>query len=289
MVELHNEHLSVTINPKGAELYSIYSPEKSLEYLWQGDPTYWGKRSPILFPIVGALLNNQYQFQGKTYNLSRHGFARDRMFSVLNSKPDQATFLLKSDPSSLEVYPFSFELYVHYTLIDQTINIRYEVQNTHSNALYFSIGAHPAFRVPLVAETQFEDYYLTFNKEETSPIYPLTETGALSTTPQPFLEKTRQLDLRFSLFERDALVFKSLQSDTLSIQSKLTTARVSVQFKGFPYMGIWSAPNAPFVCIEPWCGIADSEHASGQLEEKEGIIKLDAAARWEQEWSISCF
>lgn len=286
MYILKNEQLEINIAAKGAELQRLYNKQTHLDYLWDGDPAYWGKHSPILFPIVGMLKNGSYVFNNKTYHLSRHGFARDNDFSVVSQTDTAIIFSLKQTEATLEVYPFAFELQIKYTLIDNRVNISYEVINEDDKTMWFSIGAHPAFKVPLVPGTVFEDYFLCFNEFENTARYPITEQGLLKENPRIFLQNTNELPLKKELFYEDALVFKTLQSSSIKIQSEKTENGLTVDYKGFPFMGIWSAKDADFVCIEPWLGVTDGEQASGKIEQKEGIQSLEPGAHFNANWDI---
>lgn len=286
MYTIQNEQLEITIAPKGAELQKIYNKETGLDYLWNGDPAFWGKHSPILFPIVGSLKNGSYDYNNQTYQLSRHGFARDMVFDMVGQTDSEITFSLGHSNETLKNYPFHFELRVHYRVEDNRLEIRYQVINPDEKTLWFSIGAHPAFKVPLVEGTSYEDYTLCFNEFENTGRYPLTEDGLLAEDPQIFLQNTDELPLKKSLFYQDALVFKTLQSSAIKLESDKTTHGLRVQFKGFPYMGIWSAKDADFVCIEPWMGVTDSVTSTGELEKKEGIISLAPGDNYEASWAI---
>ncbi len=286
---IENENLRVAIQPKGAELDSILNKQTQLEYLWQGDAAFWGKKSPILFPIVGTLKDNSYSYKGKNYTLPRHGFARDRTFIVEKQTVDTATFLLESDAESLKVYPFSFEFRLHYTLKDNTLSVRYDVKNITSGDMYFSVGGHPAFRLPLVENTDYTDYFIELNTVETSGRYPLSNDGLLELSTNPFLEDANEIPLHPSLFYEDAVVLKHLTSNSMAIRSEKTPHGLAMTFDGFPYFGIWAAKDAPFVCLEPWCGIADSVNTTQDLTEKEGINKLSKGERFERTWEIELF
>lgn len=289
MITLSNDQLTITLAAAGAELQHIARRDNGLEYLWSGDPAVWGKKSPVLFPIVGGLKNNTYTYNGNSYTLGRHGFARERVFEVLSESATEVTFRLTDDAGTLAVYPFRFDFRVRYILEADTLKVTYQVQNTDEKTLLFSVGAHPAFKVPLVAGTDYEDYYLDFNHTETTGRYPLSPGGQVELQPIPMLEQTQQLPLKKSLFLEDALVFKGLASDAISIRSNKTPHGLTVSFGGFPYMGIWAAKNADFVCIEPWCGIADNVAASGELAEKEGINRLAPGASFERTWTATFF
>jgi galactose mutarotase-like enzyme len=286
MPELSNGKVRIVVAEKGAELQSVVRTDLQLEYLWSAEPV-WAKKSPVLFPIVGTVKNNTYTFDGHQYTLGRHGFARDRVFTVTEQTAGQLTFTLEQDEASLKVYPFHFRFQVIYRLQESGFSVHYLVENTGDNEMYFSVGAHPAFKVPLGAGS-YEDYYLAFNKEEHAGLWPLSADGLIETTPVPYLDGNR-LPLKKSLFYNDALVFKHLASDTISLQSDTAPHGLHLHFPGFPFMGIWAAKDADFVCIEPWCGIADSVNATGQLTEKEGIHQLPAKQRFEREWTATLF
>jgi Galactose mutarotase and related enzymes len=289
MLEIANEYLQVKISPAGAELQSIIRKDNQLEYLWSGDPAFWGKKSPVLFPIVGGLKENTYRYKDQHYQLGRHGFAREMEFSVTEHTATSITFNIQDNDLTLLKYPFPFSLNIRYSIKDATLMVGYEVQNMGDDTMYFSIGAHPAFKVPLVNGTAFEDYSLHFSEPETAPIWLLSPAGIVNNQPSPYLDNTTELPLRKSLFYNDALVFKHLASTAISIRSDKTPHGLTVHFPGFPYMGIWNAKDADFVCIEPWYGIADYENATGKLEEKEGIMALSPEQIFSSQWSAVFF
>ncbi len=289
MLQITNEYLQVTVSANGAELQSIIRKDNQLEYLWSGDPAFWGRKSPVLFPIVGGLKHNAYQYRGKTYQMGRHGFARDMVFNVIQQTAASIVFNITDTDETLLKYPFPFSLNIRYTVKDATLVVDYEVQNTGDAQMYFSIGAHPAFRIPLTEGLQYEDYALYFSEPETADLWVLSASGQLSDTPVPFLQNTSRLPLEKPMFYNDALVFKQLASTSVSIQSGGNPHGVAVDFAGFPYLGIWAARDADFVCIEPWCGLADHESASGKLEEKEGIIALGPEEVFHKQWSAIFF
>lgn len=289
MHTIQNEILSVGIAAKGAELQTITHKENGLSYMWNGDPAFWSKKSPVLFPIVGGLKNNEYHYKGKSYSLGRHGFARDRNFTVTELGEAGIRFTLEADEESRKVYPFDFRFSLVYTLTGNRITVRYEVENTGAEILFFSVGAHPAFAVPLTKGISFADYYLQFSHAETSAKWPLSPEGLIEKDPLPYLQDTNRLPLTKELFYGDALVCKHLRSNSISILNNHDRHGVKLGFEDFPYMGIWSAKNADFVCIEPWCGIADSVTASGELSEKEGIQQLSPRDSFIRSWYLEVF
>jgi galactose mutarotase-like enzyme len=284
MPELFNDQLQIVIAEKGAELQHIIRKDSQQEYLWSADPAFWAKKSPVLFPIVGTLKNNAYTYKGKNYTLGRHGFARDHVFTVKEQTATRIVFTLTDTEHTLPVYPFNFTFSVIYTLEKDVLTVQYLVENTGADTMYFSVGAHPAFKVD-----DYESYYLSFNKEENTDLWPLTAGGLIEKTPVPYLQNTTTLPLKHSLFYQDALVFKHLKSTTITLKSDKHAHGLEMNVEGFPFMGIWAAKDASFVCIEPWCGIADSVDASGELSEKEGINKLLAGQTFERHWSARFF
>ena len=277
-ITITNPHLTAIINPKGAELVSLKSPSR--EYIWEGDPAFWGKHSPVLFPIVGTLKNNSYQYQDQEFKLSRHGFARDMVFEVLEQTESAVVFSLKASEETLELYPFPFELEMQYVLEGHQLKIRYKVFNHGSEAMPFSLGAHPAFALP----NDFKEYALAFNHDEQLQYF-LLENDLLSDTTSNIQLENRQLPLDYSLFENDALVFKKLDSDTVTILENRKPL-LEVGFKGFANLGIWTKPGAPFICIEPWFGYSDTAQSNGDLFQKEGIQALQGYEVFDCELTI---
>jgi galactose mutarotase-like enzyme len=289
MFEISNEIISVQISTAGAELQSIVNKENSLEYMWSGDPEFWGKKSPVLFPIVGGLKNGSYQHQGIVYQLGRHGFAREREFTVSNHSEDCIRFSLVSDETTKEVYPFDFVFSIEYSVRGNRLTVKYIVENIGLEILLFSVGAHPAFKIPLVDGTTYEDYHLIFSTQENEGIYPLSAEGLTEKYTTPLLNNSNSIPLTKELFAKDALVFKNLQSNYIGILNNKNTHGLKLHYTNFPFMGIWAAKNANFVCIEPWCGIADSVDASGELAEKEGINQLAPNKCFERAWTVEVF
>ncbi|TDX00013.1 aldose 1-epimerase family protein [Dinghuibacter silviterrae] len=285
MIELHNDLLQVAIDPKGAELQMLCRKDNGLNYLWKGDPAFWGKFSPVLFPIVGTLRDNHYRYQGKTYTLPRHGFARDKTFVVSHLGPSEAEFSLSDDESTRSVFPFPFILRLHYRLDGAVMELRYEVHNPGDGPLFFSVGGHPAFAVPLVAGTEYEDYTLTFSQPETASRRVLAD-GLLSKTATPFLQDERLVHLSHALFTQDAIVLNGLVSDTVTLGSSKTPHGLTFRIRDWPDLGIWAAPDAPFVCIEPWQGHADEVDTDQELTHKKGIVALAAGATWSRAWTV---
>lgn len=274
-----NSNLSAQINHLGAELCSLKS-KFNAEYIWEGNPDYWGKHSPILFPIVGTLKNNTYQYNGAEYQLSRHGFARDRIFELIDKKENSATFAIESSEETREKYPFDFELHITYTLEANSLSISYNVINKSKSEMPFSLGAHPAFALA----GDFEDYNLQFEKDELLE-YSLLQNDLISNETKILAKTNNRVQLKHELFKDDALIFKALQSQYLTI-SKNQTPFLRIHYASFPHLGIWTKMNAPFLCIEPWFGYSDSVDNNGNIMNKEGIQILDPDQTFNAEFSI---
>jgi galactose mutarotase-like enzyme len=289
MVSIDNEILSVSVDAKGAELQNIFLKEHKLQYLWNGNAAFWPKKSPVLFPIVGTLKKNTYFYQGRSYQLSRHGFARDMEFETADQTAQSVSFRLSDDENTLRHFPFSFQFTITYSILENQLTVTYRVKNISDAAMYFSVGGHPAFRVPLVDGTAYSDYFLAFNEEETLSRWPISPEGLIEKKPEPFLQHTETLVLSKELFYKDALVFKFPASSLVSLQSDKTRHGLDFDFSAFPYLGIWAAKNADFVCIEPWCGIADSVDSDQQIISKEGINKLGGQEIFEKKWSVTFY
>ena len=266
IITISNPTLSATINTLGAELITLVKNNKN--YIWTVDETYWNKTSPILFPIVGRLKNDSYTFNGKTYQLPRHGFARNMEFSFDKKSDSQVIFELNESEETKTNYPFDFKLLIAYTLMENELVIEYFVRNQSDEVLPFSIGAHPAFAI----SDKFENYSLQFNAADTFETHHL-ENESFNGKTTLVETKNNAISLNYNLFEKDALVFKQLKSNEVVLKNK-DKSILKVNFDHFPYLGIWTKENAPFLCIEPWCGIADAINHNGNLEDKEGMIHL---------------
>jgi galactose mutarotase-like enzyme len=269
ITSIQNQWLKVTSDSQGAELISLI--KNNSEYLWQADPRFWPRHAPILFPIVGKLENDQYQIGPSILSMSQHGFARDRKFTLAEEKPDGISYETRSDEQTLKIYPFQFALSVRYQLEGNKLIVLYSVKNIDHQRIWFSVGAHPGFCFG-PGET-FSDYVLKFDLKETAERHFL-EKGIFSGKTERVLNNSDTLALSDRLFENDAVIFKYLKSEAVTVRHKSGHRDIRVAFRGFPYLGIWSKPGAPFVCIEPWHGIADTRGSGKDFREKEGMQSL---------------
>jgi len=284
--KLENDKILIKADSLGAELKKLVLKKNNKNYLWHGDSKYWGRSAPVLFPFVGRLKDDKYTYNNQEYKMTQHGFARDKEFELIDQGENHLIFSLTEDKASLKKYPFKFRLEIKYEIKGNSLAVSYKVRNCDQKKMFFSIGAHPAFYWPLNKNETKEDYYLEFNKTETASRY-LLESGLLNNQKEKLMEKSKKLDLKADTFKDDALVFKDIKSEKIILKSRKTEAKVEMEFEGFPYLGIWSqSAAAPFICIEPWHGIADSVDSSGKLEEKEGIMSLEAGNNFESTYVI---
>jgi galactose mutarotase-like enzyme len=271
LYNLENALASVEVDSQGAELSGFTLVSTGRQYIWAAEPEVWARHAPILFPIVGKLKMNEYRYKDKTYYLPQHGFARDMAFTLRAQSENSLEFELKESEATLKVFPFQFVLRVKYVLVGTCLNISYTVLNpSETEPLYFSIGAHPGFNTQANPDESKPNYYLEFSEPETLYRVPLEAGLLLEPETEPFIENATRIPLTDSLFARDALVFENHKSGAMALKCEQSTYSVQIGIKA-PYLGIWAKDGAPFVCIEPWEGIADSKQASGQFADKKGI------------------
>ncbi len=285
MYILENEDLIIESKSSGAELTRIYSKKYNKEVLWNGDKKYWGRQSPILFPIVGRLKENETLIEDKIYNINQHGFARDMDFDLISIDKKSITYKLTSDEKSREIYPYNFNLFISYTIIDEKVKITWRVENIDSQEIYFSIGGHPAFNIS--SPENLIDYYIEFKCRKNvnkinleGPYYGEIEK----------IESLPILELNSSIFENDAIIYTNI--DEISLKSSKEEFYINVNIKDFPLVGIWTPyykdtkSTAPFICIEPWYGLADSVDSNKIYKNKKYINKLNIGENFEVSYDI---
>ncbi len=285
MIQLQNTKLKANFSELGAELISLVNLTTGKEIMWQGNPDFWGGQSPVLFPTVGALKDDQYIFDGQTYEMPRHGFARRKIFEVKNSSENEVVFQLYSDDETLKFYPFEFSLEIRYTLTENKLTVSYQVKNKSEKEMYFSLGAHPGFAVDTENGLKYDDYEIAFSDDEQLEIHPLID-NLISKETQTIELKNKALPLSYELFAKDALVMTTMKSKELILRNNQNENQVIFTFSNFPYFGIWAAKKADFVCLEPWQGIADLEDHNQELTEKFGILKLGINEEWKGDWAV---
>lgn len=275
-IKLHSGSTSAVIIEKGAELRSLNIGGREL--MWQADPAYWGKTSPLLFPMIGNLRGGKTLINGKEYAITKHGFARDNVFGARQISDNSAEFTFFSDEETRKSFPFDFELSLKYTLYSDSLEIIYTVKNNSPETMPYCIGAHPAFNCPFEDNTDFSGYKLVFEKPETvrSPVMDLETRMWGDNDRIERLNNSREFRLAYPLFDNDCVYFDTIASKSVSLISDKSGKGVNVSWEGFETLGVWTPDhkNAPFVCIEPWCGCDDYDTDSGVFAEKRGIQSL---------------
>ncbi|MCP4522429.1 MAG: aldose 1-epimerase family protein [Cytophagales bacterium] len=286
---IFNDYLEVSVKQKGAELCSLINKETGIQHVWQADPKYWAKHSPILFPVVGVVDGGIYTYKGVEYPMSKHGFARDHDFELATKTDDTLVYRLVATEETKKMYPFDFELLLTYKLERNALIFNYKVVNKGNVEMYFSLGGHPAFTCPFLEGEQLTDYVLKFEKKETVNQLLLNIDNGLFTgkEEEKALDNEDTIALTNSLFDNDALVYEGLASEKVSICTEKNEHELTFDFSGWKYLAFWSQPTVPYVCIEPWLGLADFEGASGGLTEKTGIEKLEAQETHEVSFSVT--
>ena len=284
---IENKFLTVTINDLGAEVFSIKKDGR--EYLYNGNPKYWDGRSPIMFPICGRLYGGAYTYNGNRYEMPIHGIVKTAQFSVSDKKNDQITFALNSNENTLEEYPFNFEFKVTYKLADNALITDFEVVNTDTKALPFSLGAHPGFTVPVGGVGDFEDCFVEFSTPCPAKRVNFSPTCFLAGEDKLFGgEDFKTLPLNHSLFDNDA-IFLYDTAKSVTLKSNKTDFSVKVDFDGFKYLGFWHAPksDAPYVCIEPWTGIPSTDGIVDDFSTKKDFTFLDGGKTYTLSYKIT--
>ncbi len=275
MHQLQNDHLTVNIQTEGAEITSVQDRSSGREYIWQADPEIWGSSAPVLFPIIGGLKDDEYTFEGKQYSVPKHGFIR-RNPNLRTERPDEQTliFTYASSPVLKQNYPFDFIFKLEYRLEGRTLRQTHTVINTGKSPMYFSVGGHTAFKVPLFSDDTYDDYHLAFEYPENSASHTVVDGGLIGPDTRPVPWNGNRLSLKHELFQNDALIFKELKSRSVDLVSKNSGKVLRFHFEDFDYFAVWAKPDGDFVCLEPWLGIADNHDTDGDFKRKEGIIEL---------------
>ena len=290
MITLNNGTLQAVIEERGAQLCSLTDLARGRELLWEGDPAFWKYHAPVLFPFVGMVNGKEYRYGGRTYHIGQHGFARERDFHLTGSGQNWAAFSLEADEKTREIYPFDFQFTVTQTLKENRLIVEWDVENPSAEEpMYFSVGAHPAFRTPLLAEDAKNSCYVLFpGKKELN--YILVDLEKVAADPDHLYKM--ELDdgyllLKDHLFDIDTFIFEDGQIEEVSLCGPDRKPYVTVKCPGFPYFGLWTKSDAaPFVCLEPWYGRLDDVGFAGELPEKKGMIKLGAGERFHAEYEI---
>jgi galactose mutarotase-like enzyme len=271
-VSIASRALSAEIDPLGAQLFALRDQDGQ-DLLWDGDPAVWSGRAPILFPIVGALARGRYRLDGAIYELPRHGFARRKPFAVVEASASSARLRLSADDETRTVYPFEFQLDLIFALAGAALTVSAHVRNLGEAPMPASFGFHPAFLWPLPYGEAREAHVVRFDEDEPSPVRRLNTEGLVAPGPVPTPVAGRSLAPRDEMFAGDALVFDALRGRGLSYGGP-EGPRIRLDFPDTPYFGVWTKPGAGFLCLEPWCGIADPEGFDGDFRAKPGVFEV---------------
>ena len=287
---ISNDNLRVVVSEHGAELQSIRSKDQ-IEYLWQGDPAYWSGRAPTIFPYVGRLTEGSYYFQNKRYEMSIHGFASTQQFTLLEKTSNCMTLSLEDSDQLHQKYPFRFFFKTSYELNDDTLTVTYIVENRDDKTMYFGLGGHPGFNIPLEPEIAFEDYSLTFSEPCTPLRVSLSEDCYVLEDDKPYLLiDDCELPLQHNLFDNDAIILKQT-APSATLASKKGKHGVTMLFPDYPLLGIWhtTKSDAPFVCLEPWSSLPSRSGVIEHLETQPGLIQLEPSGTYTISYQLRFF
>lgn len=275
MISINSSTIHACIKEKGAELSSLRY--NSNEYIWQADPEYWGKSSPLLFPVIGFLKDNKTIIGDKEYSIGKHGLIRDLTFNVVKASETEAVLEVESSPETLKAYPFEFKITITFSAGETGLDIDYSIENRSSDKMPFTFGLHPAFKCPVESNETFEDYSIIFEENETltAPVID-SQSGIIDISrKRNIFSNSNRLNLKRELFFDDALIFESINSKSAVLQS--SKHRIKLKWHGFTSLGLWTPykDGASFICIEPWAGMNDRSDESGIFEKKSGVVLLN--------------
>lgn len=284
---LENEHLRVTVSGLGAELSSIRDVKTQQEYLWNGDEKYWPRQAPVLFPFVGLAKNRQYTYNGKTYAMTQHGFARDMEFRCISQDEAALWLRLCSDEETMKNYPFQFVLDIGYKLTGRSLKVVWKVFNPSDQRMYFSIGAHPGFMCPLKDGEKQSSYFIDFHTDKDIEYHLIKHDGLVGIYGERLPLEHGVTAIDEHMFDRDALIVENRQTQAVSLLDAEKNPYITVRFDA-PLFGLWSPvkKSAPFVCIEPWYGRCDDVDFEGTLQDRAYGQMLEGGKIFEREYII---
>lgn len=286
LFQIGNEQITIQVDSMGAEMKSLKKTATRVEYMWEGNPAFWKRTSPVLFPIVGGLRNGEYIHNEKSYPMGQHGFARDMEFKLKSQAATEVWFTLQSDEDTLAKYPYPFILELGYELEDQTVIVKWRVKNPAKEPMHFSIGGHPAFLCPIGEGTKQSDYSLLFDVQE-QVISSGLENGLVGEKKTAYKLKNGMLPITDHLFDNDALVIEHDQAHSVALVKPDGKPYLTVTFDT-PLFGIWSPPkkNAPFICIEPWYGRCDRAGYAGEWKDREWMQVLNSEETFAADYRV---
>lgn len=274
---IENEYLKIGVKEDGAELTSVISKETGFEFLWQGNPDVWYGQSPVLFPNIGCMLEDKYYLDGKEYNMPKHGLFRKRKAEFVSDSDNKLIFVEKADDATRKIYPYEFEVYVIFELIEKSLKVTHKIVNNSDNIMYFSIGGHPGFNCEI-------GDYLLFEKNETLDTIEIDTECLRTGNTIPFLNDSNKIEITKNVFDNDALIFTDMKSSYITLASDNHDRTVKFDFSDCSYLGIWAKPGAPYVCIEPWWGVNDTHERKADISQKDAIISLESGNTYSCYW-----
>jgi len=286
--EISNEFLKVKADAEGAILWSV-TDKDGFEYIWQGDDRYWNEHGANLFPYIARLWEKSYIFQGKTYHMDIHGFLPYDEMELVEQKADSLTLRLVSSPETRKQYPFEFTLDITWKLEGEKITITYQVKNTDDKKMYFGIGGHPGFQIPIEKNLKFEDYRIDFGEDPKPRRILFSEDCFVLEEDEAFaLEEGRYLNLEHNLFDDDAIVLKEMPRE-VTLESAKGSKKITVAFPDMDYLGIWHWPHVEvdYVCIEPWSSLPSRKNVVEDLEKQADLLSLESGQEYTNTWSIT--
>lgn len=284
---IKNEYMAVQVKLFGAQLWSVKDMDGT-EYLWQGNPKYWEDRSPILFPYIARLTEGKYLLGGHEYQMDIHGFAKDSVFEVEKQTEDELVLRLIDSKKTYAQYPYHFVFKVGYRLAGKKLEVTYHVENKDTKTMYYGVGGHPGFNVPLQEGVTFEDYYLEFSGEGRAEKEIFSEDCFVMEKREDFpLEDGKRLSLRHDLFDNDAIILSNMPKN-VALRSKTGTKGVKVSYEDMDYLGLWHWPrtDAPYLCIEPWSSLPSRKGIIEDFEKQENLKKMEPGKCKDHRWSV---
>ncbi|MGL5124642.1 MAG: aldose 1-epimerase family protein [Fusobacteriaceae bacterium] len=285
MIQISNGFLTAEIEIKGAEVRKIWNNETMENYFWEPVPEIWNGVSPVLFPTVGKSINDEIRYNGKTYKLGNHGFARHTIFKVERAYKSEVTLLLTDEMLPKDSFMYQFEFRVKYSLVDKKLVTTYSVYNPMDEEIQFSVGAHPAIKCPFDENHKLSDYYIEFPKDEMLKQHFVNELALYTNETKEFVLKENKIDLA-EIDVADTLVFSEYKSTYVELVEKDSDKKVKVSIEGFPYTAFWNKKGMNYICIEPWHGKSEDVDFKGEFSEKKDLVKLNGDKTWESSYTI---
>lgn len=276
--KISNDNIEIAVKHFGAVLTSVKSKKTGYEFMWQGNAEIWNGQSPILFPVIGKMLDDKYRLNGKEYGMIRHGLARHYGFDLYSQSDNELVFVQSENEETLKSYPYKYKLFVSFKLEGNSLSVTHTVKNENATEMYFSIGAHPAFNCDIGDEIVFEKNETLYSKR-------IDADSVLTEDKDLILSNENILKLREDTFNKDALIFSSLNSKSVVLDNLKRNKKIKFKFGDAPFFAIWAKPNAPYVCLEPWYGINDSYERKDDLSQKRGIQRLNRNESFSFAWT----